>query len=158
MSIATRTVTVNAAFLQEIKDDNRELRRLLAKANDLFSWCGGGRAPARELVETLGGLRDQLAIHFSLEEAYGYFEEAVDVAPRLSEKAERLRGEHETLFLDACDLVDRAEQLLYVNAAAAATKKVALRFVAFRREFQEHESNEEELILQALDDDIGVGD
>ena len=33
----TATVAINAAFLQEIKEDNRELHQLLHQANELLS-------------------------------------------------------------------------------------------------------------------------
>jgi len=41
----------------------------------------------RHLVDWLSELRDQLALHFALEEAYGYFDEPLHVAPQLAEKA-----------------------------------------------------------------------
>src|SRR5262245_61954266 len=89
----TGTVTVNAAFLQEIKEVNQELWSLLA---DLRHRCQRPIAPGhcRLLIDKLCQLRDQLALHFSLEEAYGYFEDPVEVAPQLSRQAEMLRSEH----------------------------------------------------------------
>jgi hypothetical protein len=44
----------------------------------------------RRLVNLLEALCDQSALHFSLEEAYGYFEDANHVAPQLGEQAETL--------------------------------------------------------------------
>ena len=158
MSIVTGTVTVNAAFLQEIKEDNRELRRLLGEASGFASQSFDDRRSLKQWAKVLGGLRDQLALHFSLEEAYGYFDDAVNVAPRLSTRADALRGEHELLFKDICALVEQAEQLLYRESAAVAAGQMVQKFLAFRHRFQDHETREDELILQSLDDDIGVGD
>ena len=89
VSISTTTVTVNAAFLQEIKEVNHELWQLLA---DLRHRCQRPIAPGtcRVLVDKLCELRDQLALHFALEEAYGYFEDPVDVAPQLCRQADAL--------------------------------------------------------------------
>lgn len=158
MATATRTVAVNAAFLQEIKEDNRELRHLLAETGNLLSRPQEVRAPLRKLAEALSNLRDQFAMHFSLEEAFGYFDDAVDVAPRLCEQAESLRNEHEGLFRKICEIEEAAEQLLYGEASTRSDNEVARRFFAFRDEFERHESRENDLIFQALDDDIGVGD
>ena len=106
----TGTVTVNAAFLQEIKEVNQELWSLLS---ELRHRCQRPVAPGqcRLLIDKHCQLRDQLALHFSLEEAYGYFEDPVDVAPQLGRKAEELRGEHKGLYLDLCDLIERAERM-----------------------------------------------
>jgi chaperonin GroEL (HSP60 family) len=157
-TIAIGTVTVNAAFLQEIKEDDRHLHHLLelvaAEVND-------GRITAgrlRRLVGLLDKLRDRLAMHFSLEEAYGYFEDAVSVAPHLSQEAETLRAEHQTLFVSVCDILEDAEQSLYHEKPYAATRGILVDLSDFLEEFRGHESRENELIVQALDDDLGVGD
>src|SRR5436309_12290555 len=108
----TGTVTVNAAFLQEIKEVNSELWSLLG---DLRHRCQRPIAPgsSRQLIDTLSQLRDQLALHFSLEEAYGYFDDPVEVAPQLSREAERLRAEHKQLYTDLCHVVEKAERMFY---------------------------------------------
>jgi hypothetical protein len=159
MSIATLTgtVTVNAAFLAEIKEVNQELWSLLA---NLRHRCQRPIAPGqcRLLIDKLCTLRDQLALHFALEEAYGYFEDPVDVAPRLSRQADQLRGEHKGLYLDFCELVDRAERMLYDEQHAALALWMGPEFLEFDARLRSHEERENELILAAYDDDIGVGD
>src|SRR5687768_9654604 len=102
---STGTVTVNAAFLEEIKEVNQELWQLLG---DLRHRCQRPVAPGhcRLLIDKLCQLRDQLALHFALEEAYGYFENPVEVAPQLSRAAGRLLEEHKTLYLDFCDIAE----------------------------------------------------
>ncbi len=158
MAITTGTVTVNAAFLQEIKEDNRDLRRLLAETDEAFSQPLDASVPARPIADALVELRDQLAMHFSLEEAFGYFENAVSVDPRLSETAESLRSQHVELFGTICELVEDAEKLLYGEDTSLSVSRLTERFLDFRQRFHEHEAGEDELILEALDDDIGVGD
>ena len=83
MAIVSKTVTVNAAFLLEIKEDDRRLRCLLGELLSAFGAPSGRVASPSRLAELLVAVRDQLAMHFSLEEAYGYFDDPVSVAPRL---------------------------------------------------------------------------
>ena len=157
-TVVTGTLTVNAAFLQEIKEDNRQLRDLMQQAVALFSSPRRGRLRPRQVVEHLWKMRDQLAMHFALEDAYGYFEDAVLEAPRLSEQSEVLHGEHDKLFIEICDLIEKAEQLLYHECPSRHQTDLAVQFYRFHARFQEHETRENELILEAFDDDIGVGD
>jgi hypothetical protein len=158
MSVAVGTVTINAAFLQEIKEDNHELRDLLQAASEMFSLARAARTPPRQFVDLLSRLRDRLATHFALEEAFGYFEDAIEVAPRLSRRCDELRAEHGTLFVELCNLVEDAERLLYREAHGGVVKQLVYRVSAFRNHFEEHEARENELILDSLDCDIGVGD
>lgn len=156
-AVASGTLSVNAAFFQEIKDDNRQLARLIAYCQALFS------PPLRRIrwqrrVTALRRLRDQLAMHFALEDAYGYFEDALDAAPRLTDEAEQLRREHDTLFLEVCELVELAEQALYREPTDCTARGLSVRFLAFHRWLEEHESRETALIMAAVNDDIGVGD
>lgn len=97
-------------------------------------------------------------MHFSLEEAYGYFEDAMAVAPHLSRRAETLRGQHFDLFADLCRLVESAEQLLYHEQPTSLLERLAGQYRRFLVRFREHESQESDLILEAFNDDIGTGD
>ena len=106
----TATVTVNPAFLQEIKEGNHELWQSLADLRHRCS-CPITTGMCRHLVNSLSELRDQLTLHFALEEAYGYFDEPLHVEPQLSEKAGRLRSEHQELYSELSDLVDQAERM-----------------------------------------------
>jgi hypothetical protein len=154
---ATGTVTINAAFLQEIKDDNQELRQLLQQVARLTS-RPGLRVRPRRVPQLLDDLRDQLAMHFALEEAYGYFEDAVSVAPRLCYQAEQLRNEHTGLFLEICRIAEQGKKLLDGETSANVLEQLESDFAAWRHRFAEHERREINLVLAAFDDDIGVGD
>lgn len=158
MTVATGTLAINAAFLQEIKDDNRQVHDLLAEAGELVHGALQHVVPARRLAEVLSDLRDQVAIHFSLEEAYGYFEDAIDTAPQLSERAEELRSQHGELFVKLCGVVEQAERWLYHEAERGALTELHNRFEKFRHEFREHETREATLIQEAFASDVGVGD
>ncbi len=155
---ATGTVTVNAAFLQEIKEVNEDLWQLLEEARSVCVEPALIRSQRRRVNLMFAQLRDKLAMHFALEEAYGYFDDPVFVAPRLSEKAETLRSQHETLYIDICELADYVERMSYRGRLASCATELSQRFMEFYDRIQEHEAEENELILQAYDEDIGVGD
>jgi len=148
MATVCRTLAVNAAFLQEIKEDNRQLKDELQTCKQLL----------RQWADALAELRDQLAMHFALEDAYGYFEDAVVQAPRLCLRAEALHKQHIGLFLDVCQIADRADQLLRQRPAAQQFHQLAEAFFRFVNQFEVHERHEDALIMAVFEDDIGVGD
>ncbi|MEO1527153.1 MAG: hemerythrin domain-containing protein [Planctomycetota bacterium] len=149
-------VTVNAAFLKEIKEDNRQLKALWDRLVPLLTYAATAENHWEELIDGLAELRDQLAMHFSLEEAFGYFDEAIDIAPRMSMVAVSLRGEHSMLFATARDLADA---VLEVDSdRIEAIEEFVARFNRFRRQFERHEEAELRLILSCFDDDLGEGD
>jgi predicted nuclease with TOPRIM domain len=158
MATVASTVTVNAAFLQEIKDDNIRLHALLGETRLVAEQLPVLHDDVSRFCDLINELRDQIAMHFALEEAYGYFDDAVCEAPRLSERAGELRAEHGELFVTLCDLVDDAERLRYNHNRKRLRRMVSCRFVDFHQQLQDHESRENELIFDAFDDDIGVGD
>jgi hypothetical protein len=158
MTVITRTVTVNAAFLQEIKEDARELWSQFQRLEVCLLVESPPRMSRRQLYAALTQLRDQLAMHFALEEAYGYFEDAIEVAPWLSMKADSLRGEHDNFYDEACQLVDQAEQLLHREVPGRLLAELVDRFGQFYEGFQKHESAENQLIQQAFNEDMGGWD
>lgn len=157
-AIATGTVTINAAFLQEIKEVDNELWSLLAKARHACSRPIALSGNCRYFVNMLLELRDQLALHFALEEAYGYFDDPADVAPRLAYEADRLRNEHRRLYCHLSDLVERAETMLEEGHHAMLATSIPGQFILFDAALENHEHRENELLMSLLDDDIGTGD
>ena len=152
----TRQLTVNAAFLKEIKDDNKQLKQIWDQIIPIADRTETASNHWRELIGLFAELRDQLALHFSLEEAYGYFDDAVDAAPQLSTIAECLRSEHPDLFAQIRDLADGAAEIR--SDRTEEIEDYVHLFQKFRKQFEAHEEAELKLILEALDDDIGVGD
>lgn len=153
---ATRRLAVNAAFLKDIKDDNQELKKLLDKIKPLTRHPQTAVNHWPELIMLMSDLRDQLALHFSLEEAYGYFDDAVVSAPELSVTAEVLRSEHPPLFASIRDLADQVSEVC--SDIPEQVNLFIKQFEAFQRAFEVHEESELKLILDSLDDDLGVGD
>ncbi len=157
MVTASKTITINAAFLQEIKEDSQALRQLLAAAHELLS-AWPLHVARKQLVDLLAELRDQVALHFALEEAYGYFEDAIAADPRQSRRATALRSEHCQLFVELCALEDQSERWLYHEASTSVLRQIAVGFQAFHQKFLDHESRENDLILESLADEMGEGD
>ena len=159
-SIATATmvgtVTINPAFLQEIKEVHLELWDALA---EMRHRCQRPVATGmcRHLLQWLEEIRDQLALHFALEEAYGYFEDPVDAAPRLCHLADALRAEHQGLYHDFSELVEKADRLYYDEQYTQMAMWLGPAFLAFDRRLRAHERQENELIYEAFSD-IGGSD
>lgn len=154
--VETRGLSVNAAFLKDIKDDNHDLKILLDRVLPLSQHLQTATNHWPELIALIADLRDQLALHFSLEEAYGYFDDAVGSAPQLSVRAEHLRSQHSKLFARIRDLADRSLEV--VADRSEQVDRFLNDFKCFREAFESHEEDELKLILDAMDDDLGVGD
>ncbi|MCB0321219.1 MAG: hemerythrin domain-containing protein [Bdellovibrionales bacterium] len=151
-----KRLTVNAAFFQEIKEDHKHLRDLIEKLCGLTSNRPALGNHKREFVTLLAELRDQLALHFALEEAYGYFEDALEETPRFHEQADRLRGQHCELYLLIQQISESAVEVCDLEEPDLLG--IADQFEAFNMAFRAHESAELNLILEALNLDMGVGD
>lgn len=155
--VSTGTLTVNAAFFQEIKEVHHELWCLLAKIREMCQQPDQVLRQGGRLADLFECLRDQLALHFALEEAYGYFEDPVHVAPRLCDRAFSLREEHCRLYVKVTTLEQQVREVLD-RPTRARLLALINDFDEFDRQFQAHEEQENELILQEYSDDIGVGD
>jgi hypothetical protein len=155
---SARSVTVNAAFLLEIKEVHSDLRDELASLQLLCSRPISVRSQSGELVQRLADLLDKLALHFSLEEAYGYFDDPVYVNAAFSQRVADLRNEHAILYTQLCRLTDEADTLLRRNKLAALTTIVPVAFDRFAKRLLRHEEEEMELTQEAWCNDLGVGD
>ncbi|MCC9641574.1 hemerythrin domain-containing protein [Rhodopirellula sp. JC740] len=163
---SSRRLSVNAAFLQDIKNDNRDLKILMDRLAVLTQPREAAANHWSELIQLFTDLNDQLALHFGLEEAYGYFDQALDTDPEMSVAAETLRSQHAGLFEESRHLAEAAAHACTGETptegatpeVTTAQEKVLIRYDAFLKQFHEHEEAELKLILDALDEDLGVGD
>ena len=158
MLTTSRSLTINAAFLQEVKDDNIHLRELLVAASAVLNPKSQVDIKPRALAELFQQIRDQLATHFMLEETLGYVDDAIGAAPRLSQRARELRDEHESLSVEVADLVTAARRLLADRGEKDAVPLLLIRFRDFCQQLKRHEDAENELIMEAIYDELGVGD
>ena len=155
--IKTRTVTVNAAFLAEIKQSHQELWQIIGYLDDLTQNQISSPLFLQKLCAALSQLHGRLITHFSLEEAFGYFDDPIEVAPRISRIAESLRKEHQQLQQSCGDLAERAQHA-YDFGGSCELQKLASSFLSFHTRLVNHEEAEIDLIQEAYGDDIGVVD
>lgn len=149
---------VNAAFLQEVKDDEHVVPDLIR--NVASSLCGRSLdvPQSRVVLTVLRRLHSQLKYRFQLEEVLGYMDDVVSVAPRLSNRAERLRGEHVTLLEQLQQFIESAHDRL-LNACdltpCHSLAELRAQFASFQEQYDAHEAGEDDLIIESLYLDIG---
>lgn len=154
-------VGVNAAFLQEVKDDNRQFRELLATAYETIVQCNTPLAgDPTYLAELLGNVRDQLAWHLTLEERLGYVDEVTEMAPRLCQKAQMLQAQHPVLYEQMTAIAELGDDLRRASQTSLALRLDCVRraYAQFHDELTRHNEEEDNLIIDALYFDIGGGD
>lgn len=149
-------MTINVAFLEEIKSDF-DFRSTLNKVYQQVNQQPD--APPQKIAKWLGELRDQLETYFALEEFYGYFQQDEVSNIRVSRQAAKKTAEHETLFLQLSEVVDLAEQIVYHERCdELAISQLKDNFQQFCEALADHEMDEMELIMQMFNEDVGVGD
>jgi hypothetical protein len=151
MSVSTqvKTLTVNPAFLQEIKDSNLNLWKVLEQLVTLCSSPEDRGQKLRQLVPLLGEVRDLLALQFALEETYGYMEVPSSIAPVNSHLMQDIRSQHCSLYLMINELTEQAEELQYRGVDGDKVSQVN-RLIddvhQFELRFRDHERMEQDLI------------
>lgn len=146
-------------IVQDVRDDHVRLRSLLALVADQLL-ADDQDVGYVALAGTFDQLRDQLALHFTLQMSFGYLNDTLEIAPRLSGQAEELQREQFLLFLEMCEIADEAQELLYSkhHVRGSQFQMLKQRFEEFSLNLTRHDVRERELIYQAFCDDIGVGD
>lgn len=153
-------VTINVAFLNDIKEDFG-FRSLLNKAYLRLRPETPSQDPvsAQVAAEILSDLRDALETYFALEEFYGYFGLSTPDNPQVSQEAAKLKSGHETLFLELCDVVELAHQIVYRESAPEVTlNQIGQQFERFCINLAHHEQSEMDLMMRLCNEEIGVGD
>lgn len=149
MMINRPKVSINAAFLKEIKDDNLQLYSLL---ENLKTYCMVDDPlnldPERFCLLT-ADLRDQLAMHFTLEETFGYLDLAVEVNEVISSESDRLKKQHNNLYLEIAAIAEEVHDAVFPDLNENQYADQVNRFKAFSHAFQNHEAAEFDLIMSA---------
>lgn len=151
-------IGVNAAFLSDIKDDEQEVPTLVRTVNEMLAADSLSESDAQVVLVLLRRLFLRLKSRFQLEDAIGYMEDVVAVAPRLCRKSEVLQHEHQPLLEQLLDVVEVAH--LHFRKDKLSRNRVRLVaevFAEFRESFLAHEAAETDLIYEALYLDLGVG-
>ncbi|NND96298.1 MAG: hypothetical protein HKN47_03085 [Pirellulaceae bacterium] len=152
-STSTRTLAINPAFLEEIKESNRELWQTHEQLRQVFQVTDSDDQVMRQLVQTLDTFRDQLATQFQLEESFGY--QPVDHQSSSQrqfldfELVDQVCRQHCALYLRITDLAERAEEMQYRGVEPDHLSELIVLSQQFEQEFCEHERLENQLIARA---------
>ncbi len=105
---------------------------------------------AGELVELFG---TELQRHFASEESeQGFFADVIARAPRLDRPLRKLRKEHRAMTHSLKSLVDAAR---WAGVSSKSWLEVADRFDELAADLGRHETLEDSLVAEALNDDEG---
>ena len=148
---ATKTLVVNPAFLQEIKDSNPDLWDTIDQLRQVCHCDDEPSKLCRQLTRLLDGLRDQLALQFTLEESYGYVAVPEHTSQVLSDLASKTQSQHGMLYMQLSDLAEQAEELQYRGVESSQLRMLVERTCEFDAELREHEQTENELIERSFD-------
>lgn len=151
-------VAINAAFLQEIKDIHVELWGSLQEIRSMCRAVDQATHWQFRLVMAFEELRDLFAMHFALEEGFGYFENPAFIDLDISRRANELRSDHKALYCEICEICEWIDEARFQGRLSAKLSSVSLRFESFLDQFRIHESREQELIYDSFCNDLGTGD
>lgn len=157
-SSQSSTVALNAAFMWEVKSVNEELWQVVELLETIFKRPHLIAGRSRKLIRLLEQLLDLVGMQFTLEEAYGYFDDPEYVEPAVSSEAVKLRDEHATLYASLMKLVERTQDFFFEHDENGLIYKVPSQFHAFMEQFHEHDQRECALTLTSMNQDLGVGD
>ena len=133
---------------------HRELHDLLVEARGAFEQPAGELALATA-AGRLGSLRQHLARHFQLEERGGFMEESLARIPRLSRAVRDVLGEHPTLLADLDGLLER---LAARDSGEEVWRQAGHDFEAFASRLLAHERNENAVVQEGYNEDLGLAD
>ena len=131
---------------------HRALNELMARIDRALEEKTSTVAEVSDLLAQLG---DRLVKHFELEEEGGYFAEALTQAPRLISRANELMIQHPKMTRYARELAGAADPAQQPDLWWKQTRE---RFKAFQAELQKHESQENDLLQEAYNRDLGAND
>ena len=152
------SVTINAAFFEEVKEAHLEVDTLAVQIKRLDGHPDWTDPVCQELTDQLNRMVELVRWYFSLEETYGYFEDPVFVSAAYGQRVSDLRAEHNSLLSEVSQLSDHAARLLYNGRLSHSADTVLARFGVFCDQLERHEFRERELITEAYSVDIGCGD
>jgi hemerythrin len=142
-----------------IRGRNRDIRdehRLLCEMMDSVGQTIAAHQASRAVVITvLDDFIQHILCHFEHEESGGYFAEAIEVAPRLSERANELLDQHPQMAAQLASLRRQAEK---TDLDVLWWRELDERFYQFVECFQRHEEAENALLMDAYTDDIAAED
>lgn len=139
-------------FFEMMKAEHHELVGVMGEIKHLLATHQRDAARVDHLVTEFC---DLIESHFEHEEEGGYLSEALEQAPRLTERAQVLFKQHESLLADARGL---RHHVRGGEGTDAWWDELSTRFNDFTRALMTHEAHEDDLVQEAYTDDIGSKD
>ena len=133
---------------------HRELHDLLVAARTAFDQPGGPVARA-DAAGRLGALRQHLAGHFEQEELGGFLEESLTRMPRLAAAVRGVLAEHPALLSELDGLLER---LAARDNDGESWRQAGRDFETFASRLLAHERNENAVVQEGYNEDLGLVD
>ena len=138
-----------------IKREHGELKDLLSQVRSVI---GEQQPDAQHSRQLICDLYERIQSHFHHEEADGYLSEALERAPRLTNQAGRLLDKHETLSELLGQLRNHVQRTVPTDGprVAAWWKELTDQFHDFSNRLLRHETEEDKLVQEAFNRDLGT--
>ncbi len=143
-------VTINPAFLQEVKEAYSSVWENMHQLLDAAARGLPLSVDMNHWVAQLSSLRGQLSSEFSLEETYGYVTNATQVISCHNLDPAVTRSQHAELYLQLSELCEQVEEAQYRGTLMRDFPSYAESFFAFIDRLQAHERSEAKLIEYGL--------
>jgi len=147
---------IDPVILCHILGQHRDLH---AQMLALRAVCEESSAPAYErlgdLRTRLAGLREYLRHHFEQEECGGFMEESIARMPRLSTVVREVMADHPRLLAELDGLLERLPMRDISGEAWTAVKRD---FAVFTDHLLAHERNENAVVQEGYNEDLGLAD
>jgi hemerythrin len=142
------TIETHRAFISAFGAEHHELQRLVhalgEAVREKVSW---NREAAIEVTDLLAELRCHLEHHFAQEEAGGYLEEALTLAPRFSAEAAELLRQHPQMLDKTVSVCKAADRAVNEPAVWAPLKRELTELI---KALVAHESAENQIVQRAF--------
>jgi hypothetical protein len=143
------------AIMGHLLAQHRELHDLLLEARDAFAASTHAAGAVATAHRRLTGLRQHLARHFAQEEEGGFLEESLARMPRLAAAARNVLADHPTLLVELDGLLER---LAARDIDDEVWRQAGHDFEVFASHLLAHERNENAVVQQGYNEDLGLVD
>lgn len=143
-------------ILGHVLGEHRELHAAIAAVRCLLEkGAGSPEACIDELVAALNALRGHLADHFAKEERGGFLEESVARVPRLSRAVAAIMADHPRVLAEIDALI---ESVPTTAMPREAWRSCGEGFERFAGHLVNHERNENSVVQEGYNEDLGLVD
>jgi iron-sulfur cluster repair protein YtfE (RIC family) len=138
--------------LEKTKQEHDALREKLRRIHEALASV---EIKSDVIVNLLLDFQSALQVHFANEESGGFFNEVTTHSPHFTYRTDTLYVEHGELLHNAMELCRFATA---GNHTATWWRALSSQFHVFSKELMCHESEENKLLQQVYQDDIGTSD